>query len=157
MQYPLYACRSQPGYAAYPIALLCDVMEVSRSGYYSWNNRGKSTRQLEYEKLASVVKMAHKVSKGTYGARRGSQKRLMPMVFHAVAPKPQLWWRFLRQTAKLNTSTYLPFVASLSRSWWACRTMNRRYRPSTSSGRTEAVVGKWNVLYLPFALYHAQG
>ena len=31
--------------------------------------------------------------------------------------------------------------------------MNRRYRPSTSSGRTEAVVGKWNILYLPFALF----
>ena len=70
MQYPLYACRSQPGYAAYPIALLCDVMEVSRSGYYSWKKRGKSARQLEYEELAPVVKMVHKVSKGTYGARR---------------------------------------------------------------------------------------
>ena len=55
---------------AYPIALLCDVMEVSRSGYYFWKNRGKSARQQEYEKLTSVVQEAHKVSKGTYGARR---------------------------------------------------------------------------------------
>ncbi|MBA3006351.1 MAG: IS3 family transposase [Proteobacteria bacterium] len=55
---------------AYPIALLCDVMEVSRSGYYFWKNRGKSARQQEYEHLTSVVQEAHKVSKGTYGARR---------------------------------------------------------------------------------------
>lgn len=55
---------------AYPIALLCEVMEVSRSGYYLWKNRGKSARQQEYEELAPVVQMAHKVSKGTYGARR---------------------------------------------------------------------------------------
>ncbi|MBW6521511.1 MAG: IS3 family transposase [Desulfoarculaceae bacterium] len=54
----------------YPIALLCDVMEVSRSGYYFWKKRGKSARQQEYEDLASVVKEAHKVTKGTYGARR---------------------------------------------------------------------------------------
>ena len=52
---------------AYPIALLCDVMEVSRSGYYFWKKRGKSARQQEYEN--SVVQEAHKVSKGTYGAR----------------------------------------------------------------------------------------
>lgn len=55
---------------AYPITLLCDVIEVSRSGYYFRKNRGKSARQQEYENLTSVVQEAHKVSKGTYGARR---------------------------------------------------------------------------------------
>jgi len=53
---------------AYPIVQLGDVMEVSRSGYYFWKNRGKSARQQEYENLTSVVQEAHKVSKGTHEA-----------------------------------------------------------------------------------------
>jgi transposase InsO family protein len=55
---------------AYPVALLCDVMQVSRSGYYSWRNREKSPRQQEYERLIPVVQEADKISNHTYGARR---------------------------------------------------------------------------------------
>ena len=55
---------------AYPIALLCEVMQVSRSGYYSWSRREKSARQQEYEALIPVVQEADRISKGTYGARR---------------------------------------------------------------------------------------
>lgn len=45
-------------------------MQVSRSGYYAWCERDKSARQRENEGLISVVRAAHKKSKGTYGARR---------------------------------------------------------------------------------------
>jgi putative transposase len=45
-------------------------MEVSRSGYYAWRKWGKSSRQKENERLIPVVRAAHKISKGTYGARR---------------------------------------------------------------------------------------
>lgn len=55
---------------AYPISLLCSVMQVTRSGYYSWRTRGKSARQHEYEKLIPVVQEAHRISKETYGTRR---------------------------------------------------------------------------------------
>lgn len=55
---------------AYPLALLCDVMQVSRSGYYAWRNRENSPRQQEYERLIPVVQETHKISKQTYGARR---------------------------------------------------------------------------------------
>jgi putative transposase len=55
---------------AYPAALLCDVMQVSRSGYYSWRSREKSPRQQEYEGLIPVVQEADRISKHTYGARR---------------------------------------------------------------------------------------
>jgi len=55
---------------AYQTTLLCDVMQVSRSGYYSWRTREKSSRQQEYEQLIPVVQEAHRISKGTYGARR---------------------------------------------------------------------------------------
>jgi len=55
---------------AYPISLLCTVLQVTRSGYYSWRTRGKSARQCEYDKLIPVVQEAHRISKGTYGTRR---------------------------------------------------------------------------------------
>ena len=54
----------------YPISLMCEVLQVCRSGYYAWEKRGKSARQKEYDKLIPIVRDAHKVSKGTYGARR---------------------------------------------------------------------------------------
>lgn len=59
---------------AYPITLLCEVMQVSRPGYYSWRTREKSARQKEYENLIPVVQEAHRISKGTYGARRISEE-----------------------------------------------------------------------------------
>jgi putative transposase len=49
---------------------MCEVLKVCRSGYYAWRKCGKSSRQEEYEKLIPIVQNAHKVSKGTYGARR---------------------------------------------------------------------------------------
>jgi len=49
-------------------------MQVSRSGYYSWKNRGKSKRQRENESLVPVVLEAHRYSKGTYGTRRMSEE-----------------------------------------------------------------------------------
>jgi len=59
---------------AYPISLLCSVIQVTRSGYYSWRASGKSARQCEYEKLIPVVQEAHRISKGTYGTRRISEE-----------------------------------------------------------------------------------
>ena len=50
--------------------MLCKVMQVSRSGYYSWKNRKKSKRDQEREFLISKVKELHRISRGTYGKRR---------------------------------------------------------------------------------------
>jgi putative transposase len=55
---------------AYPLYLLCKVMEVSRSGYYSWRKRGKSAREREREQLVPMVMAIHKKSRSTYGKRR---------------------------------------------------------------------------------------
>ncbi len=45
-------------------------MEVSRSGYYAWKNIGKSKHEEENELLVPVILKAHRISKGSYGARR---------------------------------------------------------------------------------------
>jgi len=49
---------------------MCDVLDVCRSGYYAWSKRGKSARQKDYDKLIPIAEEAHRLSKGTYGARR---------------------------------------------------------------------------------------
>ena len=53
---------------------MCEVLDVCRSGYYAWIKRGKSPRKKEYDKLIPIVQKAHKVSRGTYGARRMAEE-----------------------------------------------------------------------------------
>jgi putative transposase len=38
-----------------PIAASCKVLQVSRSGYYAWDARGRSTRSVADDKLAVDV------------------------------------------------------------------------------------------------------
>lgn len=52
--------------------LLCKVMRVSRSGFYSWKTRKKSNRQQERERIIPKVKQIHRETKATYGSRRMS-------------------------------------------------------------------------------------
>jgi len=59
---------------AYPISLLGRLLQVPRTGYYSWLTRGKSARQKEYEFMLPFVQQAHEISKATYGARRISEE-----------------------------------------------------------------------------------
>ena len=49
-------------------------MRASRSGYYSWKTRGKSSRQRERDRLIPKVKAIHRQSKESYGARRISEE-----------------------------------------------------------------------------------
>lgn len=52
------------------VKLLCDTVEVSRSGYYAWVNRPASERATETEALLARIKAIHEVSKQTYGSPR---------------------------------------------------------------------------------------
>lgn len=56
--------------AAYPLRLLCRVLQVSKSGYYAWLRRGPSCRALEDEKLRPKVVAAFELGRGTYGSVR---------------------------------------------------------------------------------------
>ena len=56
--------------AAYPLRLLCRVLQVSKSGYYAWLRRGPSERALEDEKLRPKVVEAFDRGRGTYGSVR---------------------------------------------------------------------------------------
>lgn len=49
---------------------MCQVLEVSRSGYYAWLRRAKSKRQQADEKLLAEIRDSHQRSRGLYGVRR---------------------------------------------------------------------------------------
>jgi putative transposase len=52
----------------YPIAMMCRVLRVSRSGYYAWRTRPESARAKIDRELTRVIKRVHAESKGVYGS-----------------------------------------------------------------------------------------
>ena len=49
---------------------MCEVLRVSRSGYYGWLTREPSVRDREDAELTEAIREAHATSYGTYGAPR---------------------------------------------------------------------------------------
>lgn len=56
--------------AAYPVATLCRVLDVSTSGYYAWLKRPPSARSIQDRVLTEMIHEFHKASDGNYGAPR---------------------------------------------------------------------------------------
>jgi len=52
------------------IAVLCRVMNVTRSGYYAWKKRIPSTRQDENARLTEKIQVIFEKSRRTYGSPR---------------------------------------------------------------------------------------
>jgi putative transposase len=52
------------------VNLLCDTLEVSRSGYYAWISRPVSEREKENSKLLTHIRAIYEQSDRTYGAPR---------------------------------------------------------------------------------------
>lgn len=55
---------------AYPVTVLCSVLEVSPSGFYAWRKRPLSARASSDAQLALQVTAVHKRSRRTYGSPR---------------------------------------------------------------------------------------
>lgn len=53
-----------------PINVSCDLLGVSRSGYYSWASRVPSRRELEDRELTRKIKEIHAANRGVYGSPR---------------------------------------------------------------------------------------
>jgi putative transposase len=54
----------------YPIAVLCRVLEVSRSGYYAWRTRPPSATTIRREELVAQIRVVHAEVKQRYGSPR---------------------------------------------------------------------------------------
>lgn len=54
----------------FPVTRLCQVLEVSPSGYYAWRNRPVSQREMANQQLLEKIKVVHTESHETYGSPR---------------------------------------------------------------------------------------
>ena len=54
----------------WPLGWLCEALDVSRGGYYSWLQRPQSARARYDEELATSIKRSFSESDRTYGSRR---------------------------------------------------------------------------------------
>lgn len=54
----------------HPIKAMCEVLAVSRSGYYQWRSAQTSARALHTEAIRVKITSVHKASRGTYGSPR---------------------------------------------------------------------------------------
>jgi putative transposase len=55
---------------AYPVDVACDVLTVSRSGYYAWRDRPASPRRQRQRDLAAKIRVAHAANRSVYGSPR---------------------------------------------------------------------------------------
>jgi putative transposase len=56
--------------AEHSIALMCRVLEVSRSGYHAWAARPPSARGVEDARLSARIAVLHEQRRGVYGSPR---------------------------------------------------------------------------------------
>jgi putative transposase len=54
----------------HPIKAMCEVLAVSRSGYYQWRSAQATARALHTEAIRAKITSVHKASRGTYGSPR---------------------------------------------------------------------------------------
>ncbi len=60
----------------FPVDVACEVLDVSRSGYYAWLGRPASARAERREALAARIEAVHKENRGVYGSPRVHQALL---------------------------------------------------------------------------------
>jgi len=113
--------------ACYPVALMCRVLQVSRSGYYAWCQRPPAPRTLKDQTLALDVAAIHAESHGRYGS---------PRVHAELRERGQ-------RTARKR-------VARLMRAAGLCARERRRFRCTTDCGHGMAI--KDNLLARRFAV-----
>jgi len=56
--------------AEHSIAMMCRVLEVSRSGYHAWTTRPASARAVKDARLSARIAVLHKRRRGVYGSPR---------------------------------------------------------------------------------------
>lgn len=64
-----YACINRH-VGEFRVGLMCRVLEVSTSGFYAWQKRGPSDRELSNKRLTVSIRAVHDKSRQTYGSPR---------------------------------------------------------------------------------------
>ena len=61
---------AERAHCAPPVSLMCELLEVSESGYWAWCKRPPSDRELSDAWLTERIRQVHAASKGRYGGPR---------------------------------------------------------------------------------------
>ncbi|MBC8036571.1 MAG: IS3 family transposase [Rhizobiales bacterium] len=96
---------------SFPIAVLCEVLEVSASGYYAWLDRPPSPRAQRHVQIQQAVQQVHADSYGNYGSYK---------VARQLAQRPEL------ESACRNT------VAKAMRELGLKSRISRAFTPTTT-------------------------
>jgi transposase InsO family protein len=56
--------------SSFPVEKMCQALKVSRSGFYAWNGKGESKRQMENRELQRKIEEIFKRSRRLYGSPR---------------------------------------------------------------------------------------
>lgn len=93
----------EPRAGQFPVSFMCEMLDVSRSGFYAWRKRGISVRNREDAELTEAIIHIDAVHKGRYGidrirhelarvGRRHSPRRVRRLAraagLECVHPKP---------------------------------------------------------------------
>jgi transposase InsO family protein len=62
--------KRKPRVERFPVVFMCEMLGVSRGGYYAWAKRAPSGRDLEDRSLTRVIKEIHGENEGKYGIDR---------------------------------------------------------------------------------------
>ncbi|HZC02897.1 MAG TPA: IS3 family transposase, partial [Gammaproteobacteria bacterium] len=62
--------RRKPRKERIPVSLMCEVLDVSRGGFYAWLTRAKPDREKEDDELTVVIKKIHDDHEGRLGVDR---------------------------------------------------------------------------------------
>jgi putative transposase len=54
----------------FEVAMMCEVLQISRSGFYAWCNRAPSRREQHQQELIDQIRQLHEQSSETYGSPR---------------------------------------------------------------------------------------
>lgn len=97
---------------------MCDVLEVSRSGYYDWLDRPQPTRAIKHKKILAIIRETHRKHpmwgvdpiwtevKESIPCSRGTVYRLMKE--HGIKSKRKIKWK-----ATTNSNHNLPVAPNL--------------------------------------------
>jgi len=62
--------KRKPREGRFPVTFMCEMLEVSRQGYYAWEKRAPSARQKEDVTLTTLIVAIHDAHEGRYGIDR---------------------------------------------------------------------------------------
>jgi putative transposase len=74
--------------AQWPVAVLCETLDVSRSGYYAWGARPEAPRVAADVAIVAEIKVAHENGRFAYEARASCE-----CCARTGAPSARTEWR----------------------------------------------------------------